>query len=172
MPSAQVDLSQGPMYKSTSPGVRSTHTLQSCCVNIPSMPANRFEGGRGNGTFTHQILFPASVLTFFGDPMQIKSSYFKLTIPVEVNEMRDVLEKEFPEYQFTVYGSIGKGIMIGVKDSGMTGARIVKAAGTYRIIPKPVSFLGRLIFAFTRFNTPTSYKICNRVHTFLTERFN
>lgn len=78
-----------------------------------------------------------------------KFSYFKLSIPIEFKELRDILSERFPEYQFTLFGLLGKGIMIADRNSGLTGARLVKGVGVYRIIPKPVSLVGRVLYAIT-----------------------
>lgn len=105
--------------------------------------------------------------------MAVRSSFFRLTVPVDFQELRNVLEKEFPEHGFRVYGVVGKGIEVSKKGSGLTGARIVKALGKYRIRPKPVSPLGKMLYAFTlgAFNTRSSYTLCEQLRTFLVERY-
>ena len=102
------------------------------------------------------------------------SSYFKLAVPVDLQEIRDILEKEFPEFRFRMYG-IGKGIILVSKEgSEFTGARIVKVLGTYRITPTQASYLWRVLnrLTFGLFNTPSSYKLCRQLQAFLIERFN
>jgi len=80
--------------------------------------------------------------------MKITKLFFKPTIPVEIEEIKEELEKAFPQYEYSLWGKIGKkGLK--VKKSTFRGARIIQAAGLIWIRKTPPTFIGALIDAFS-----------------------
>jgi len=78
--------------------------------------------------------------------LKIKRLIFKPTIPVDIHEIKELLEKEFPQYEYSLYGVVGKGLK--VKESTFKGVRIIKQGGLICVSKKPATLLGAIVDVF------------------------
>ncbi len=102
----------------------------------------------------------------------MQTLFFKPTIPVEMHEIKELLEKEFPEYEYSLYGVIGKkGLMI--KKSTFKGARVGQAGGRIIVSKTPPTIIGSMIdrFFFGLISSYTNDKIACQIVTLLKERY-
>lgn len=73
---------------------------------------------------------------------------FKLRVPVDIAEIRVLLEQEFPEYTYSLYGLVGKALI--VRQSSFRGVRVVVTAGRVGVSLQPPGLIASFIDAILR----------------------
>jgi hypothetical protein len=101
----------------------------------------------------------------------MKTLFFKPRIPVEMHEIKELLEKEFPEYEYSLFGVVGKGLK--VKKSTFKGVRIIKGVGRIFVKKTPPTLLGAIVdqFLFGMIGDIMNAKMASQIVTLLRDRY-
>jgi hypothetical protein len=77
----------------------------------------------------------------------MKKSFFTTTRSVTIEEIKNTLEEEMPQYEYITYGLIGKGLK--VKVTGLIGVRVSTYGNRIFVSKRPPTVVGMMLDGLT-----------------------